>query len=302
MDELDLHQMRCVVTLGEELNFGRAAARLHMSQPPLSRTVSEVERVVGARLFERTTRRVTLTPVGEVFVVEARAVLARAELALESVRAVVRRQAGRLRIGYTWLAFNTVLPQLLARLRERDHDVSVDLVELSSEAQREALAGGHVDLGFGDEPLELEGFENVRLIEQPFNVLLHAGHPLAASDRLRLDALESETLILHARHEQPGHYDQVLAACREAGFTPNVYHREARQNCIALVAAGEGVLLTPALSHPLLPAGLRCLPLEGAPPELRAEVWAVLPAATASPRIAALRELIRTGAGGQDCC
>jgi DNA-binding transcriptional LysR family regulator len=293
MDQLDLHHLRCVVTLAEELNFGRAAVRLHMSQPPLSRLVSEVEREVGARLFQRTTRRVTLTPVGEVFVVEARAVLARAELALESVRAAVRRQTGKLRVAYTWFAFNTVLPQLLTRLREQDHDVSVDLVDLATEAQREALANGHADLGFVDEPIALEGFESVRLVERPLTVLLHAGHPLATGDRVPFGALAGETLILHARHECPRHYDHLLAACRHAGFTPHVHHREARQNCIALVATGQGVLLTPAPSYPQLPEGLRCLPLEDAPAHLRAEVWAVVPVAPVSPTLTALRELIR---------
>lgn len=292
MDQLDLNHLRCVVTLGEELNFGRAAARLHMSQPPLSRLVSEVERVVGARLFERTTRRVTLTSVGEVFVVEARAVLARAELALESVRAAVRRQTGKLRLAYTWFAFNTVLPQLLTRLREHDHDVSVDLVDLPTEAQREALAQGHVDLGFGDEPIALEGFESVRLVERPLSVLLHAGHPLAGEGPVPFAALAGETLILHARHEYPRQYDHLLAACHEAGFTPHIHHREARQNCLALVATGQGVLLTPAPGHPQLPAGLRCLPLADAPAHLRAEVWAVIPIASITASVAALRDLI----------
>lgn len=295
MDQLDLHHLRCVVTLAEELNFGRAAARLHMSQPPLSRLVNDVERAVGARLFERTTRRVTLTPVGEVFVVEARAVLARSEQALDSVRAAVRRQAGKVSIGYTWSAFNTVIPQVISRLRERDHEVSVDLVELSTEAQREALGNGHVDFGFVDQPLELEGFESLRLIELPIQVLVPAGHPLAAGDRVRFDALASETLILHARQEYPRYYDQLLAACREAGFTPHVYHRDARQNCLALVTTGQGLLLTPALSYPRLPVGLRCLPVEGAPAQLRTEVWAVVPVAPKSHPLLLLREIICAG-------
>lgn len=293
MDQLDLHHLRCVVVLGEELNFGRAAARLHMSQPPLSRLVSEVERAVGARLFERTTRRVSLTPIGEVFVMEARAVLVRAEQALESVRAAVRRQAGKVSVGYTWLAFQTVLPQVLARLRERDHDVSVDLVELGSEALGEALAGGQVDLGFVNQPLNLAGFESVRLVELPLHALLPTGHPLAAGDAVRFRALANETLLLHARHEYPRYYDQLLAACQEAGFTPRVYHRDARQNCLALVAAGQGVLLTPALSYPRLPVGLRCLPLEDAPAQLCAAVWAVLPIDPEAYPLATLREIIR---------
>jgi len=277
MDQPDLHHLRCVVTLGEELNFGRAAARLHMSQPPLSRLVTEVERLVGARLFERTTRRVTLTPVGEVFVAEARAVLARAELAMENVRAAERRQAGKLRIGYTWLAFNTVVPRAVMRLREHEHDVSVDLVEMSREEQRSALARGHLDVGFVDEQLELEGFECRRLLELTLNVMLHAGHPLAERDRLPFRALADETLILHAHHEYPGYQDKLLTACRAVGFSPKLQHREARQSCIALVASGQGVLLHPAGSYPQLPIGLRSLPLDDTPPQLLVGVWAVLP-------------------------
>jgi len=297
MDQLDLHHLRAVVTLAEELNFGRAAARLHMSQPPLSRIIGEVERAVGARLFERTTRRVTLTAVGEAFVVEARAVLARAALAMESVRAAVRRQAGKVSIGYTWFAFQSVLPQLLGRLRERDHDVSVDLVELGSEALAEALACGHVDLGFAGEPIELAGFESVLLHEVPLHVTLNAGHPLATGDRMGFDALAGETLILHPRHEHPRFYDRLLDACQDAGFTPKVYHREARQNCAALVATGQGVLLTPAGSSPVIPTGLCCLPLEGAPAVFRAEVWGVLPVGSDSQRLQALREIVLTGHG-----
>lgn len=297
MDQLDLHHLRGVVTLAEELNFGRAAARLHISQPPLSRLIGEVEQAVGARLFERTTRRVTLTPVGEVFVGEAHAVLARAASALETVRAAVRRQAGKVSVGYTWFAFQTVLPQVLARLRERDHDVSVDLVDLGSEALAEALACGHVDLGFAGEPLALPGFESARMYQAPLHVMLSVGHPLAQRERLEFAALAGETLLLHPRHEQPSYYDRLMDACREAGFTPQVYHREARQNCTALVATGQGLLLTPAGSFPHLPAGLCCLPLEGAPATLRAEVWSILPLASATPRIETLREIIRTGCG-----
>lgn len=292
MDDLELHHLRCIVTLAEELNFGRAAARLHMSQPPLSRMLAEVEHSVGARLFERTTRRVSPTPVGEVFVAEARAVLARSEEALERVRAAVRRQSGKLRIAYTWLALRTVLPSLLAQLRERDHDVSVDLVELPGEAQREALGSGHVELAFSDAPLELDGFESRLLHQEELNVVLNADHPLAGAAQIELGALAGETLILHPRHEYPRYYDHLMRACEEAGFTPKVYHREPRQNCLALVTAGRGVLMSPGHdAHSLLP-GLQCVPLERVPGSLRAEVWAVLPVATDLAPVALFREII----------
>lgn len=297
MDQLELNHLRCVIVLAEELNFGRAADRLHMSQPPLSRLIAEVEHHVGARLFERTTRRVEVTPVGEVFVAEARAVLARADLAAENVRAAVRRQSGRLNVAYTWLALHTVLPEIVAQLRERDHEVSVDLVDLPSEIQREALAAGRVDLGFTDEPIAGEGFEALLLHSAPLNVVVPADHSLAQAGELTLVQLAEATFILHPRHEYPQFYDHLMRACTEAEIRPRVHHREARQNCAALVMAGRGVLVAPALSHVTLAPGLRRIPLTGIPAYLRAEVWAVLPAHAGSDRARLLQQVVRAYAG-----
>jgi DNA-binding transcriptional LysR family regulator len=293
MNTIDLHHLRSLVTLAEELNFGRAAERLHMSQPPLTRLLSETERQIGARLFERTTRRVRLTPVGEVFIAEARAVLARAEEAMESVRTAVRRQSGQLRLAYTARALQTVLPQLVAQLRERDHEVSIDLVELVSGAQKEALENGQVDAGFADQSIEVPGFSSLLLHQEALAVLLPGNHRLAQNPSLDLIDLAEETFILHNRQEYPGYYDRVAEACRQAGFTPRVYHREAQQNCMALVAAGQGVLLAPAKPHYPFAAGLHCVPLETAPAGLSAEIWAILPNTSTSPRQQALCEVIR---------
>ena len=306
MNQIELHHFRCLVMLAEELNFGRAASRLHLSQPPLTRIVSEVERFVGARLFERTTRRVSLTPVGEVFISEARALLARADTAMESVRAAVRRQSGQLRLAYTPLALQTVLPEILSELREQEHEVNIDLVELSGGAQWEALRGRHVDMVFADEPVISEGVEgsaegvkgfiSQRLHKESLHVVLPEHHPLAGFRSLKLVALAEETFILHARHEHPQYYDRVLGSCQEAGFVPRIYHREAQQNCPALVAAGKGILLAPANPHPVVTPGFRRIPLETTPSRLCWEVWAVLPTDPGSPYLEALRSIIRTRA------
>lgn len=263
-----------------------------MSQPPLTRIISEAERFLGARLFERTTRRVSLTPVGEVLVVEARAVLTRADTALESVQAAVRRQAGQLRLAYTSAALQTVLPEILSELREREHEVRIDLVELAGEAQREALRNGNIDMGFFDEPLESAGFVSLLLHKEGLQVVLPDTHPLAWRGLLRLPDLADETFILHARQENPAYYDRVLKACQEAGFSPRIYHREARQNCPALVAAGQGVLLAPTTHPHVSVPGFRRVPLE-APSALYWEVWAILPAASGSPYLKALRDVIQ---------
>jgi DNA-binding transcriptional LysR family regulator len=302
MNQLELHHFRCLVTLAEELNFGRAAARLHMSQPPLTRIVSEVERLVGARLFERTTRRVSLTPVGEVFVAEARVLLTRADAAMESVRAAVRRQGGQIRLAYTPLALQTVLPEILSGLREREHEVSIDLAELAGPAQRAALYEGHVDAGFADEPFgaegaEAEGFRSLLLHREALQVVLPDHHPLAGEESVTLADLAGETFILHAQHEYPRYYARVLEACQEAGFAPKVYHRGAGQNCSALVAAGQGVLLAPANLHPLPPPGFRRIRLKPTPLPLHCEVWAILPTSPGSPYLETLREAIHARTG-----
>jgi DNA-binding transcriptional LysR family regulator len=295
MNEIDLHQLRCLVVLAEELNFGRAAARLHLSQPPLTRLLAEVERIIGARLFERTTRRVRLTPIGETVVGEARAVLARAELAWENIRASVRREAGQLRLAYTPLALQTVLPRIIARIRERDHDVRIDLVELPTGLQEEALRSGHVDAGFSGEPLALEGFVDQLLHQESLHVIVPEGHALQRREAIDLSDLENETLILHARQEYPHYYDALRDACIASGFTPKIYHREARQSCLALVLSGQGVLIAPAT--PLHPStsGLRYVALT-TPEALRSEVWSVLPAPTgeASSSIEILCEVLGT--------
>ncbi|MFN3652243.1 MAG: LysR substrate-binding domain-containing protein [Armatimonadota bacterium] len=302
MKELELHHFRCLVGLAEELNFGRAAARLHMSQPPLTRIVAEVERFLGARLFERTTRRVSLTPVGEVFVAEARVLLARADAALENVRAAVRRQGGRLRLAYTPLALQTVLPQILSSLREREHEVSIDLVEMPAPAQGEALRKGHVDMGFADAPYDeaeseagTPGFTSLLIHREALAVVVPHSHPLSGRRSLRLEDLVEETIILHARHECPRDYDRIVEACRTAGFEPRVHPREAGQNCAALVAAGVGILLAPASPPSSAAPGFRRIPLEN--PRLCCEVWAVFPASGGTAQLDTLRQLVE-GQGG----
>lgn len=297
MNPLELHHFRCLVTLAEELNFGRAAARLHMSQPPLTRIVSDVERHVGARLFERTTRRVRLTPVGEVFIAEARALLLRVDAAMDSVQAAVRRQSGQLRLAYTSLALQTVLPEILSALREREHDVKIDLVELVGMAQREALSAGHVDMGFVAEPFTEKGesgddFASLLLHREDLLAILPDDHPLSGKPSLKLADLAEETFILHARQEYPRYYGRFLEACENAGFTPKIHHREARQNCSALVAAGKGILLAPANHQPFSTSGFRRIPLEATPLPLYWEVWAIFPRTSNSPYLETLRAVI----------
>ncbi|MBC8142359.1 MAG: LysR family transcriptional regulator [Armatimonadetes bacterium] len=293
MNQLELHQLRCLVMLAEELNFGRAATRLHMSQPPLTRIVAEAERIVGVRLFERTTRRVSLTPVGEVLITEARTLLTRLDSAADTVRTAIRQQAGQLRLVYTPLALQTVVPQIVSQLRQSEHVVAVDLVEMTGDAQKEQLCRGDGVMGFCDEPLTGDGLESVLLHREPLRILVTENHPHANNDTFAFAGLARETIILHERDEYPRYYDRVIGACKASGLAPQIHHRAPRQNCLALVTAGVGVLLIPANFLFSNIAGLRVLPISDAPESLCAEVWAVFPPDNRSPFGKILRRIVR---------
>ena len=291
INQWELSQLRAVVTLAEELNFGRAAERLLMSQPPLTRLVADLEKGVGARLFERTTRRVALTAIGKVFVAEARATLARSEAGRQAVLAAARRQAGHLRLAYTPLALQTVLPRLLAALRERNHDASIDLMELWGDAQPEALLSGRIDLAFADGPPAGAGFGRVCLHREPLGLLVPEGHPLAAREVVTLEDLGAAPLILHPRPEYPDYYDRILAASSALSTPLMLRERRPGENCLALVIGGEGVLLTPGSLGGVLTPGLRRLRVE-TPLPLSAEVWAVWPLPL-PPHLKTLVELVQ---------
>jgi DNA-binding transcriptional LysR family regulator len=293
INDLELHHLRCLCALAEELNFGRAAERMNMSQPPLTRLVADVEKMLGTRLFARTTRQVALTPVGAVFVAEARAVLARAEEAIRAVTEAARREAGLLRLAYVPLALQTVLPGLLGALREREHDARVDLVEMAGGTQREELAAGRIDMAFSDGPILEAGYGNLRLHREPLLLAVPESHALAARGRVSLAELGDEPLVLHPRREYPEYYDRIVAAYGALGIPPRIREREAGQNCMALVARGDGLLLTPGCFRT---ASLRYVPLD-MPEPLHAEVWATWAETPAPNRVTPLMRLLRERAG-----
>jgi len=298
INRIELRHLRCLVALAEELNFGRAAERLHMSQPPLTRLIADVEKTLGAKLFARTTRRVALTPVGEVFAAEAQAVLSRVEEALESVTAAVLRQAGQLRLAYVPLALQTVLPRLLAAFRAQDHDARIDLIELLGEAQAGALASGRVDMAFTDRPIKGAGHENLLLHREPLSLLVPEAHPLAVRGSVSLEELRGEPVILHPRHEYPDYYDRIIAAYESVGVSPNVRQREPGQNCMALVIGGAGLLLVPTSRNRFQSPGLRCVGVETSPP-FYAEVWAAWRKEHPSACVGALVRLAQAQFGGE---
>lgn len=264
----DLRSLRAFVATAEELNFRRAAERLHMSQPPLSRMIASLEDSLETRLFERSTRQVALTRAGETLYREALLLLERAdELARKLKREVAVRR--RFRIGCTSAAYCTAFPQIVARLRELHPELEIELREMNSEAQLEALAGAKIDAGIVVTParhpaLEISPFASIRM-----QIALPAGHPLATgSEAISLQELSREVFIVHTREENPAMYHEILHHCSRAGFRPRTLTKKKGQNCMAMVASGAGVHFTAASGQCHAIQGVEFVPLAGEAPVL----------------------------------
>ena len=246
---LDLRQLRYFAILAEELNFGRAAARIGIAQPPLSKQVAAMERQLGVVLFRRTKRTVALSEAGLALLPAARRILADVARAEAAAQQAGRGEAGNLRIGYTGVTvFARMLSDLIRRYRRHYPGVAVSLVELHTVEQLEALVEGRIDLGFVRLPLvDPDARIAVReLYAEPLIAALPAGHKAARAARVPLASLAAEPFIVFPRGVTPGFFDTVIAACREAGFSPRVVQEAAQfTSLVGLVAAGLGVSLVP---------------------------------------------------------
>lgn len=244
----DLRQLRQFVALAEHLHFGRAAAALHISQPPLSRSIQDLEARLGATLFDRSRRKVELTEAGTWYLEEARQVLARLERAGRTVAEMGAGGAGTLRIGFVSIADYSVLPGLLRRYKAAHPGVTLALREMVTEAQVTALTTGEIDLGFVLPPLAGTPLESVLLHREGLVVALPETHPLARkSGPLRIAGLSGDAFVTVPRVLAPALSDSVADLCAQAGFVPRVAQEAVQmQTVVSLVSSGLGVAIVPA--------------------------------------------------------
>jgi DNA-binding transcriptional LysR family regulator len=244
---MELRHLRYVVTLAETLHFGRAAQQLHLSQPPLSHQIRQLEEELRIKLFHRTKRQVQLTEAGRMFVQEARVILAQASHAANLASRVNQGEVGQLTIGVAGPADAPVFVEILRAFSRRYPKVRIVLRNLSSLDQTQAIGDGRLHVGFVALPIDDAGLATETVMRQPIMIALPEGHPLAKHDRVPLHALAGEPQIMFARSNGPRFFDAVLAACREAGFSMNIAHEvDNLYTACALVAAGLGVCLVPA--------------------------------------------------------
>jgi DNA-binding transcriptional LysR family regulator len=259
---VELRHLRAFLAVAEELHFGRAAARLHISQPPLSQQIRRLEDELGARLFRRTKRRVELTPAGQAFLTEARQTLAQADRAVRAAQRAERGELGELVVGYVTTASYEPLPDVIRGFRRRFPDVDLRLENLRSVQQRQALFDGRIDVGFVRPQVADPRVSYEAIWRESVVVALPGNHPLARRAIVDVLDLETEPFVAVAPDDASGLYDQVVAFCRRAGFIPRVAARVPDvQAAIALVAAGLGIGLVPAAVQRFKRRGVAYRPL-----------------------------------------
>jgi DNA-binding transcriptional LysR family regulator len=259
-----LDQLRVLVAVAEELHFGRAAERLRMTQPPLSRQIQKLERAVGARLLERDSRRVTLTAAGEAFLAEARRMLALADAAPELARRISAGSSGVVRIGFTAASTFGILGQLLNEIARELPSVDVDLTEMVTREQVEALKKEEIDLGLARPPFDAELFDSRLLHREALLVAVPAGHRLAGRSRRVVAAdLAGEPLVMHSSDRARYFYDLVVATVPIAH--EGVVHRVSQiLTMLWLVSAGRGIAFVPRSATLLGVPGVAYAPLRTA--------------------------------------
>lgn len=245
---MELRHLRYFVTVAEELHFGRAAEKLHISQPPLSMQIRSLEQELGVTLLHRTQRHVSLTQAGHAFLPEARQLLARLEQAVLMTRRAGRGEIGELAVGFISVADYNVLPVVLREFRQRFPLVNLTLRESTTDAQIRDLLGGRIDVGFVLPPIDEPALQSVCIVREPLVAALPDRHPLAQRPgKLKLANLKDAPFILFPRPMAPGLYDDVVSFCRAAGFSPRVEQEAIQmQTIVSLVSAELGVALIPA--------------------------------------------------------
>ena len=251
------------LAVAEEQNFGRAAKRLGMSQTPLSEQIQVLEHALKVKLFDRSRRGATLTPVGAAILPAVRKFaeqLERLELAVEEA---VAGQTGMLTIGAISTAMFDVLPGLIEQLKHDYPQLTVSVREIDSVEAVPALESGDIDLAFA----RLDGdlghtIRSLPLLEDRLMVALPGDHPLASHTRISLASLANEPLVMFSRKVSPVYFDNLIATCRASGFSPRVLH-EVRSvaSQIAFVSYGQGIALVPAALKKLAPDNVVFRPL-----------------------------------------
>jgi DNA-binding transcriptional LysR family regulator len=245
---MELRHLRYLVAVKQYGSFSAAARRLHVAQSAISEQLANLEFEIAVPLFTRATRKATFTPAGELFLEEARRVLAAADYAIEVAQRANQGKIGALRIGFFTGASGVSFPRLIRLFRKKHPDIQISLLEMTSAQQWQALVKGQIDVGFTRrlEPEFRADLKSEIIQQDPILAVLPKNHPAASEGPVDLRDLANEPFVLSSRETSPALFDRVIELCSEAGFSPRIASiSTVWSSVVLLVQAGEGVALLP---------------------------------------------------------
>lgn len=274
---MNLRRLRYFLAVADELHFGRAAARLGIAQPPLSRQIKALEEELEASLFDRSRSQIALTTAGQILREKARDILDRVNAAEEATRRAGAGAIGSLSIGFVSSATYSVLPDVVHAFRAANADVELTLVPMNNAGQRDGLIQRRLDIGIARPRIEDEELRHEMIWKEKLVVALPAADPLTAKDRLSIADLANRDFVLYPDKPRPSFADHVVAICRAGGIEPRVSQLVYDyQTAAGLVSVGVGVSLVPESTATGERRGLACRPLVGARAETQLSVnWRV---------------------------
>lgn len=257
---IDIRHFRYFQAVAEELHFGRAAARLCIAQPALTRQIQQLEEEVGTPLLHRTQRRVELLPAGKIFLERTNLILEEVARAATDARRVGNGEFGRLSVGFIHSSTYGLLPSIVERFRHLYPDIELELHEMPIAEQHVALTRGVIDIGLLRPQAAPAELEIQPVMEDPFLLALPSKHPLAKLEAVLLQTIAAEPLVTFSKRESPLLHSRVMAMCEQAGFTPNVVQQATQiHTMVGLVGAGIGMAVVPGTARNLHPKGVRFL-------------------------------------------
>ena len=259
MNEFSLRELECFIAVAEELSFTRAAERLRLAQPPLSRHIKALEGKLEVELLERSRRHVAITSAGLAFLAEARDILLRLRRAGEMARRTARGETDQVKVGFVSAVLSQELVGVFTSFGKKHPHIRMQLYDLLPSEQLEALARGEIEVGFiGVAPEKLPpGLEVTRWREEELLVFLPPNHPLAAKAGVKLAELANEPFVMISAAAAPAYHTYLHRLCLEAGFRPRIVQEAVRAQAVAaLTVAGAGVAILPASLNRITGNGL----------------------------------------------
>ena len=292
---MELRHLRYFVALAEELHFGRAAARLGISQPPLSQQIKILERTLAAQLLNRTNRRVELTQAGVLFLAEARAILERADRAVAIAMRAASGELGELRIAmFPSAPLLAQVGDAILAFRKSYPGVQLILNEIESLKQTQGLVEGREQIAIIRSvvaPILPQKFRATELLREPFFVIMRIDHPLAKRRRIAIGELADESFVFYGDRMGRTLPHQVFQLCRSGGFEPRIGQlANGNATITGLVAAGLGIAIVPEAMCQLQHEAVVSRPLDYT--RARTSIWLLRPSDDSSPLVTAFCRLV----------